>query len=74
MFCRFGSLDDSRPVAVCALAVVGVHAAGLGIDGVGQRVDVGALEFGELAVLEDVRRRSGVSGARLESTCSLVAY
>ena len=38
----------------CRLAVVGVHAAGLGVDRVGQGVDVGALEFGELAVFQQV--------------------
>ena len=52
MFCRLGLEDESRPVAapvwlklVCRRPVAGSISAG-------QRVDVGALELGELAVLQ----------------------
>ena len=52
MFCRLGLVDERRPVAVPTwLKVVWIAAFGVGERG--ERVEIGALELGELAVLED---------------------
>ena len=49
MFCRFGLVLERRPVVVAAwLKVVWMRPV-LGVDQVGQRVEVGVLELGQLA-------------------------
>ena len=50
MFCRFGSLELSRPVAATTwLNEAWIRPSGVGQ--AGQGVEIGALELGELAVL-----------------------
>ena len=52
MFCRFGFEDDRRPVAAPVwLKVVCRRPVEASIS-CGQRIDVGALQLGELAVIE----------------------
>ena len=53
MFCRFGSLDDRRPVAATVWLKLVWTRFVFGLTSAGQRVDVGRLQLGELAVLED---------------------
>ena len=53
MFCRFGSLDDSRPVEHRGLRIGGVHSPGARVDVAGQRIGIGGFELGELAPVED---------------------
>ena len=53
MFCRFGLLDESRPVAATVWLKSVWTRPVRGLIRRGQRVDVGGLELGELAVLED---------------------
>ena len=66
MFCRFGSLELSRPVAVTVwLNDVWIRPVA-GLDERGQRVDIGALELGVLAVLEQLRRQRMERGEFLE--------
>ena len=73
MFCRFGSLLLSRPVAATAWLKRRVHAPGLGVHELRQRVDVGALQLLQRAPLEDqprqvVRRARAPRAPRPRST------
>ena len=52
IFCRFGFDDDSRPVAAPAWLKLVCRRPGRGIDQLRQRVHVGALQLGELPVLQ----------------------
>ena len=72
MFCRFGLDEDSRPVAAPVwLKLVCRRPVG-GIDQRRQRVDVGAFQLGELAVLQHLARRSRGSAASSSSTSAAV--
>ena len=53
MFCRFGLVDDSRPVAAMVLIERGVNAPGFRVDRERQRVDVRGFELGQRSVLKD---------------------
>lgn len=51
---KVGIVGGEAPGGGLELAEMGMDALGGGIDGEGEGVDVGALEFGELAVFEEV--------------------
>ena len=53
MFCRLGSEELRRPVAVTGLVEAGVDALGLGVDELGQGIGVGGAQLGEGSVVED---------------------
>ncbi len=65
MFCRLGSVDDSRPVAGHRLLERGVHPAGAGVDLADQRVGVGALQLGQLAPVQHLLRQRVALGGEL---------
>ena len=66
MFCRFGSLELSRPVAATTwLNDVWTRPVAGWISS-RQRVDVGVLELGELAVLDDLGRQRVLVGEFFE--------
>ena len=65
MFCRFGSDELSRPVAAPVwLKLVWIRPVWRLTRG-GQRIDVGALELLQLAVLEDQPRQLVAHGGEL---------
>ena len=66
MFCRLGSLELRRPVAATTWLNEAWTRPVFGWISVGQRVDVGALELGELAVLDDLGRERMWSGEFFE--------
>ena len=70
MFCRFGSLDDSRPVAATAWLNEVCSRPVAGFDQRRQRVDVGALELGQR---RGTRRSSPAPGAAPASSSSVSA-
>ena len=59
MFCRLGSLELSRPGRRHALVERGVDPAVLGMHQLRQRIEIGALELGELAMLDQQGRAAG---------------
>ena len=63
MFCRFGSLLLEPAGCGHRLADLRVHAAGFRIDQRRQRVDVGALQLGEAAPVEDQTRQMSCCAA-----------
>ena len=68
MFCKLGFADESRPVAVAVWLKVVWSRPVLWVDEARQRVEVGAFEFGEFAVVENqrddrVRVTEGLQGA-----------
>ena len=65
MFCRFGSDGAEPPGGGAGLVEAGVDAAGLAVHPQRQRVDVGALELLQLAVLEDEPRQLVAHGGEL---------
>ena len=71
MFCRFGSLRAKPAGRGDDLIERGVNAAGRRVDHRRQRIDVGALELGVLAVLDDLRRQR-VQRASSSSTSTSV--
>ena len=66
MFCRLGLEEESRPVAAPAwLKLVCRRPVGR-VDQLRQRVDVGAFELGELAVLEHLAHDLVIGGEFLQ--------
>ena len=72
MFWRFGSVDAQPPRGGDRLVEGGVDAAGLRVDELGQRIDVGRLELLHAAVLEDLRAAARGAGRSSSSTSSAV--
>ena len=68
MFWRFGSLELSRPVAATPWLNEAWTRPSSGATSVGQGVEVGALELGELAVLDQEPRAAGACAASSSRT------
>ena len=66
MFCRFGSLELSRPVAATTWLNEACTRPVSGMDHLRQGVDVGALELGVLPVLDDLGRQRMQPGQLLQ--------
>ena len=66
MFCRLGFTDESRPVADPGHVERGVQPPGAGVQQRRQRVNIGRLQLGELAVVEHHARNFVLAGQPLQ--------
>ena len=62
MFCKFGSLELKRPVAATTWLNDRVHATGLRMNQLRQRIDVRSFELRVLPILNNLRRQRMRSG------------